>query len=32
MGSLQIETVKYDHESRGLGPEKDYAGEAQQQP
>jgi hypothetical protein len=29
-GSLKSETVKYGHESTGLGPEKDYAGEGQQ--
>jgi hypothetical protein len=29
-GSLKSETVKYGHESQGLGPEKDFAGEDQQ--
>jgi hypothetical protein len=28
-GSLKSETVKYGHKSKGLGPEKDYAGEGQ---
>jgi hypothetical protein len=31
LGSLESETVKYGHESRGLGPKNDYAGEDQQQ-
>jgi hypothetical protein len=29
-GSLKSETVKYGHEFKGLGLEKDYAGEGQQ--
>jgi hypothetical protein len=29
-GSLKSETVNYRHESKGLGLEKDYAGEGQQ--
>jgi hypothetical protein len=29
-GSLKSMRVKYVHESQGLGPEKDYAGENQQ--
>jgi hypothetical protein len=30
-GSLESETVKYGHESSGLRPENDCAGESQQQ-
>jgi hypothetical protein len=30
-GSLESETVKYGHESAGIGPENDCAGEDQQQ-
>jgi hypothetical protein len=30
-GSLKSETVKYGHESMGLGPENDCAGEDQQE-
>jgi hypothetical protein len=29
MGSPKSERVKYSHESKGLGLEKDYAGEGQ---
>jgi hypothetical protein len=29
-GSLKSESVKYGHESQGIGPEKDHAGEGQQ--
>jgi hypothetical protein len=29
-GSLESETVKYGHESKGLGPEKHYSGEGHQ--